>query len=205
MTVDGDGSVTLWINALKAGDETAAGRLWERYFDRLVQLAGARLRRLRHPGAAADAEEAALSAFASLCARARQGRFPALKDRDAFRSLLVVITLRKAADRIHARYRQKRGGGQVLGEVDLPRAGPDADPIRLDDLSGREPNPELAALFQEGFERLLQVLGDDSLRAIALGKLEGLTDQELADQLGCSRRTVTNKLKLIRLTWEDEP
>ena len=38
----------------------------------------------------------------------------------------------------------------------------------------------------------------------ALGKAAGATDQELAEQLGCSRRTIANKLKLIRLTWEDE-
>jgi DNA-directed RNA polymerase specialized sigma24 family protein len=123
--------------------------------------------------------------------------------RDAFRRLLVVITLRKAADRINLRFRQKRGGGQVLGEVDLPKAGPGGEPLLLEDLSGPQPNPELAAIFAEGVERLLQDLGDDSLRTIALGKLAGSTDQELARQLGCSLRTITNKLKLIRLTWGD--
>jgi DNA-directed RNA polymerase specialized sigma24 family protein len=198
------GSVTFWLDCLRRGDETAAGLLWDRYFDRLVRLAGGKLRRVGQPGADADAEEAALSAFASFCTRARQGQYPALKDRDAFRRLLVVITLRKAADRINLRLRQKRGGGQVLGEVDLPRIDSEGARLLLDDLSGPQPNPELAAIFAEGVERLLQSLEDDTLRTIALGKLAGSTDQELAEQLGCSRRTITNKLKLIRLTWEDE-
>jgi DNA-directed RNA polymerase specialized sigma24 family protein len=198
----GNGSVTLWIGRLEAGDEAAASLLWDRYFARLAQLAGARLRRLRQPGADADAEEAALSAFASFCAGARRGRFPALGDRDAIWRLLVVITLRKVADRINFRLRRKRGGGLVLDEADL-RAGPDGEQLLLDELSGPQPGPELAAIFQEEFERLLRALGDDSLRAIALGKLAGATDQELARQHGCSRRTITNKLKLIRLTWED--
>jgi DNA-directed RNA polymerase specialized sigma24 family protein len=203
MIDESGGSVTFWIDRLKAGDETAAGLLWDRYFERLMQIARAKLRRVRQPGADADAEEAALSAFASFCAGVKKGRFPAVRDRDAFRRLLVVITLRKAADRINVRLRRKRGGGQVLGEVDL-KTGPDGEQVVLDDLSGPEPNPALAALFAEAVERLLLALGDDSLRAIAVGKLAGATDQELAGQLGCSRRTITNKLKLIRLTWEDE-
>ena len=39
-----DGSVTVWIGHLKAGDHAAAQRLWERYFRKLVRLARARLR-----------------------------------------------------------------------------------------------------------------------------------------------------------------
>ena len=34
-----DDPVTLWIEGLKAGDEAAVADLWNRYFDRLVQLA----------------------------------------------------------------------------------------------------------------------------------------------------------------------
>ena len=39
-----DGSVTGWIGDLKAGGDSAAQHLWERYFHRLVHLARARLR-----------------------------------------------------------------------------------------------------------------------------------------------------------------
>jgi hypothetical protein len=68
------GSVTHWLGLLKAGDHAAAQPLWERYFGRLVGLARARLRGAR--GHAADEEDVALSAFASFCKGAEQGRFP---------------------------------------------------------------------------------------------------------------------------------
>src|SRR5690349_4606330 len=91
-------SVTRWIGSLKAGDADAAQRLWERYFGALVRLAYARLRGA--PRAAADEEDAALSAFDSFCRGAARGRYPRLDDRDDLWRLLVVITERKALDQI---------------------------------------------------------------------------------------------------------
>ena len=58
-------SVTLWISKLKRGDEQAAQQLWQRYCERLVQLASAKFR-----GAArrvADEEDMVVNAFDSLC------------------------------------------------------------------------------------------------------------------------------------------
>ena len=74
------GSVTAWIEQLKAGDAAAAAPLWQGYFRRLVGLARQRLGAA--PRGAADEEDVALSAFASFCRAAAQGRFPRLDDRD---------------------------------------------------------------------------------------------------------------------------
>ena len=63
------GSVTHWINLLKAGEHAAAQPLWERYFPRLVMLARRKLQ--DGPRRAADEEDVALSAFNSFCAAAR--------------------------------------------------------------------------------------------------------------------------------------
>src|SRR4051794_14182513 len=89
------GSVTLWVDGLKGGAANAAAQpLWERYFDRLVHLARAGLRRnARGP---ADEEDVALSAFDSFCRGAAEGRFPRLEGRDDLWRLLVTITARKA-------------------------------------------------------------------------------------------------------------
>jgi DNA-binding NarL/FixJ family response regulator len=44
---------------------------------------------------------------------------------------------------------------------------------------------------------------DQELRRVALLKLEGDTDQEIATKLGFCRRTVSFKLALIRRIWKE--
>ena len=202
MPSDNPGSVTHWLNELKAGDADAAQPLWERYFDRLVRLARAKLRATRRTDA--DEEDAALSAFDSFCQGAACGCFPQLADRDDLWRLLVTITARKAADQARRRGRQRRGGGCVLGEADLAGSGASRKLAGLDAIIGPEPSPELAALVAEEYRRLLDVLDDDQLRRIATWKIEGYTNEEIGVQLGCALRTVANKLKYIRMVWERE-
>jgi hypothetical protein len=80
------GSVTHWLQLLKAGDQAAAPPLWEGYFRRLVGLARQRLPGI--PRRAADEEDVALSAFDSFCRGAERGQFPRLNDRDDLWQLL---------------------------------------------------------------------------------------------------------------------
>ena len=42
------------------------------------------------------------------------------------------------------------------------------------------------------------------LRMIALWKLEGFTNEEIAKRIGFAQRTVANRLELIRKIWELE-
>src|SRR5262249_53685630 len=118
------GSVTDWIGQLKAGDPAAAQKLWERYFQRLVGLARKKLQGT--PRRAADEEDVALSAFASLCRRVAAGQFPQLRDREDLWHLLLVITARKALNQIRHERRQKRGG-TLLPQGVVPRIDPDAE------------------------------------------------------------------------------
>lgn len=192
-----DGSITVWLDSLKRGDDDAARELWNRYFQRLVGLARSKL-----GGSAtrmADEEDAALNAFDSFCRGAEQGRFQQLRDRDDLWQLLVVITVRKALDQRNYERRQKRGGGRTgsEGTADLTLQ-------QWDDVLGEEPSPELAAMVAEEFSRLLTMLRDDELQSIALLKMEGYTNHEVAEQLGCARRTVQRRLELIKLLWQQE-
>ena len=91
-----DGSITRLVNQFQVGDRVVAQQLWERYFHRLVGLARQKLGGL--PPGAADEEDVALSAFASFCRAAEQGRFPRLNDRDDLWQVLVMVTTRKAVD-----------------------------------------------------------------------------------------------------------
>src|SRR4051794_24289452 len=100
------GSVTHWIEQLKAGNREAAQFLWERYFQRLVALARNRLQGT--PRRVADEEDLALSAFDSFYRGAEQGRFPMLNDRNDLWQLLVVLTARKVLDHRAYEGRKKR-------------------------------------------------------------------------------------------------
>jgi DNA-directed RNA polymerase specialized sigma24 family protein len=195
------GSVTHWIDRLKAGDAAAAQRLWERYFRRLVGLARKILRSA--PRRAADEEDVALSAFASLCEGAERGRFPQILDRDDLWHLLVVITARKSRNQIKHEGRQKRGGA-LRNEGAMPASGPEDEGPALEQLSSPEPTPEFAAEVAEECQRLLGLLGAAELRSIALWKMEGDTTEQIAARLGKAPRTVERKLRLIRGLWAQE-
>ena len=195
-----DGSVTHWIGLLKAGDRGAARPLWERYFRRLVVRARAALRAV--PRRAADEEDAALSAFNSFCQGAEDGRFPRLDDRDDLWRLLLTITARKAMHQARREAAARRGGGQVRAEADL---SPDDDgEAALARVAGDEPTPELAAQVAEECRRLLDKLGDDELRSIAVWQMEGYTVEEISARLGRSARTAARKLAVIRALWRGE-
>jgi DNA-directed RNA polymerase specialized sigma24 family protein len=193
------GSVSDCIARLQAGDPVAVQRLWERYFKRLVHLARKKLRGSRPRSA--DEEDVALSAFDSFCRHAERGRFPDLHDRDNLWRLLVVITSRKAAHLRRDERRQKRGGGSVPVSA-VAREGEDG--VVLEQLLSREPDPEFAAQVAEECERLLNCLGDQQLRSVALWKMEGWTTEEIAAKLGYTPRSVKRKLRLIRDLWEKE-
>ena len=196
-------SVTQWIDRLKAGDPDAAQNLWERYFRRLVGLARKKLRSA--PRRAADEEDVALSAFDSFCRGAGQERFPQLHDRLDLWQLLVLLTARKASDLAQHERRQKRGGGGVLDEAALPvPARSSAQGAALEQIEGPEPTPAFAAQVAEEYGRLLERLDSPELRTVAMRKVEGYGNEEIAAQLGCGLRTVERRLRLIRNLWEQE-
>ena len=147
----------------------------------------------------------ALSAFQSLYEGVRQGRFPRLEDRDDLWRLLVHLTACKAVDRHRAENRQKRGGGKAMREVDLLAAGSsdldEANP--LDRIVGSEPSPDFAAMVAEEYARRLDKLSDATVRRIAELKLACFSNDEIRQQLGCSLRSVTLKLELIRKIWRE--
>ena len=110
-TNDESGSVTRWLESVRAGDSGAAEPLWGRYFQRLVQIMRVRFPVLRKAGTFEDEEDAALSAFKSVCLGLVDGRYPDLSDRDDLWRLLVLVTTRKALNQIERSGRKKNAGG----------------------------------------------------------------------------------------------
>jgi DNA-directed RNA polymerase specialized sigma24 family protein len=180
-----DEDVTLWLERLKEGDRGSVRPLLDRYLNRLVGLAAARLRGQAHLDGCD--EDVALSAFKSLCLGAENGRFPELNSRDGLWRLLAVITIRKAIE-LQRRKRHEFGSEQESLQAVLDH----------------NPTPAELVEMSDCVERLLLKLGDDDLRRIAIWKVEGYTNEEIASRLNCVVRTVERKVHLIRLLWQSE-
>jgi DNA-directed RNA polymerase specialized sigma24 family protein len=183
------GSVTVWIGELKDGDGQAAQQLWERYFEKLVILARRKLRGA--PRRAKDEEDVALSVFDSLFQGTEEGRFPRLDDRHDLWRLLVHLTAQKAADQVRHELRQKRDC----------RRNVSVDEESLDGILGREPTADFAAQVVEECQWLLARLDNAKLREVAVWKMEGYTNQEIAAKHHCVTRSVERRLDSIRKLW----
>ena len=93
----------------------------------------------------------------------------------------------------------------MLDEAALPcPADSSAWEAALEQIEGPEPTPAFAAQVAEECRRLLECLDSPELRSVALLKVEGYGNEEIADQLGCGLRTVERRLHLIRSIWEQE-
>jgi DNA-directed RNA polymerase specialized sigma24 family protein len=195
-------SVSLWIDQLKAGDREATSRLWQRYFRRLIGLARKKL--ADRPRLGADAEDVALSAFDSFFRAAEAGRFPRLQDRDDLWHVLVTIAVRKAQHLIRDESRQKRGGGEVLGESGMGLQADGRNVRGFDQLISEEPDPGFAAQLTEEYGRLFASLPDADLRRIALMRLEGNTVAEISLEIGRAPSAIERKLRMIREFWGRE-
>jgi DNA-directed RNA polymerase specialized sigma24 family protein len=184
------------------GDEAAVEQIFDRFFPQTVQLARRNLRQSRRR--AADEEDVALEALASFFRGAANGRFPDLRDRRHLWHLLATITIRKAAAQVRREQRDKRGKGLVRGESVFWAEGQRCAAGGLAAAQGPDATPELIALLAENCEGLLDRLPDDTLRAVAIYKLQGFTHREIAEKIGRAEETVHRKLRRIREIWLEE-
>lgn len=190
--------VSLWIEQLAAADHDAAGRLWAHFCQRLMVFARSRMspttRRIY------DEEDAAVSAFRSLCRGIEAQRFPDVGDRGNLWALLVVITSRKISNQFRYEHQQRRDASQTLTEGMLqPSDGPNVS--LLQSLPAQEPTPAFAAEVADTSEYLMSQLQEQDLQKIVLLKLEGHTNDDIAELLNVTRRTVQRKLERIRRIW----
>lgn len=192
------GSVTSWLRAIEKGDHDAARHLWDRFSPELHQVAKRRMRRLRNRDIV-DEEDIVLNAFASFCLSAREGKYQSVENRSELLGLLIVITLRKAGQRVQHATAAKRGQGQLADQDARKQAA--GSGLQL--LASDSPNPEEKLLLAEEAEALLDKLPSEELRSVAIMRLSGHTNDEIADALGYTRRTIQRMLSVIRGHWEE--
>ena len=147
-----------------------------------------------------DEEDAAVSAFRSLCRGIEAQRFPDVGDRGNLWALLVVITSRKIANQFRYEHQQRRNANQTLGEAMLqPNDGSAVN--LLQSVPSHEPTPAFAAEVADMSEYLMAQLGEPDLKQIVRLKLEGHTNEDIAELMKVTRRTVQRKLERIRRIW----
>ncbi|MDA1049941.1 MAG: sigma-70 family RNA polymerase sigma factor [Planctomycetota bacterium] len=196
MSEQNKGSITHFFELLRDGDGSVAAQLWERFFPRLLGLARKTL--ADRPQRVADAEDAVQSAFVAFWQQAERGDLAGELHRDNLWNLLGVITVRKALKQVQREQTKRKGGGNVRGESWFQGPpGMENEGAGLDNALGELPTQEFDLIVEE---MLLQL--DDDLRMIALLKLMGYQDKEIADMLDCVERTVRRRTQLIRAIWK---
>jgi len=194
------GSVTQLVGDLRSDDSSVRNRaaqlIWDRYFRNLLELARNNLNlRIRRR---VDEEDVLQSMYKSFCLRQERGEYD-LANRDALWKLLVTITLNKTRDVAKDQGREKRDIAReesIAGDRET-----DSAPWELEQMEAAGPSPEEAAVLNEALARRLQALADPELRQIAVAKLEGWTNAEIAGQLNYTERTIERRLKRIRRAW----
>jgi RNA polymerase sigma-70 factor (ECF subfamily) len=187
-----DDTVTQLMTRLRAGEQTAAQEVFDRFARRLVGLA----RRQFHPLLAhrVDPEDVVQSAYKSFFARHQAGQL-AVDTWNGLWKLLTIITLRKCADRAEyfraGRRNVARESGQVAGD------GPEPWMAALD----REPRPEEAAILAETVEQLFHSVDADERPILELS-LKGYTVPEIGARLGRPERSVRRLRERIRKRLE---
>lgn len=188
-------NVSHWIDRIKSGDSVAANRIWQHYFDRLVRSVRHRLGGQNR--AVTDEEDIVLSVFDSFYAAAEKGRFPDLSDRDDLWRLLLRMSARKVIDKRRRERRQRRGG-----DVEIHALGDNDEAVS--EAIGNEPSPEMVLMMQESLAQFFSHLGVGHLQELAVAKLEGYSNADLARRFGCSERTIERRLHLIREKCQQE-
>jgi len=197
----GLGSVSALISQLKTGDEDSVRGLWDRYSAALIRSAQNSLR--GQSPAKLDPEELAQSVFYALYRGAVNEQFDSLNDRAGFWTLILVITRRKAIDRIRRETRLKRGGRR-----EGPGTRTDAASAGIESVPSRQAAPEIEVECSDLFEHLIRMLNEEdssgTLARVAVGRIAGSSVREIAAELDRTERTVERKLERIRSVWAVE-
>jgi len=178
------------LGRLRAGDNSAARVVVDRYACRLAALARKKLdRRILSKE---DPEDVLQSVFKSFFLRCGQGQFQ-LDSREDLWALLVSLTLHKCGHRADFFHAGKRN---VFREVQAAQAQDSSSVAELEGLA-RDPTPVEAAILAEMIEKLLSGL-EPHQRDIVQLSLEGENAVKIAEQVGVTQRTVQRVQKGVR-------
>ena len=187
--MDGDVAWEEWLQDLITGKDEIVQEFWKLYGARLQAVASKNLAlNLRRR---AEPDDIVQSVCRTFFRRAQEGQFQ-LDDSEQLWRLLYAITLTKARQYARFHSRKKRGVNQ---ERNVNQQAENGRPAF--EFVSAEPTPEEAAEFSDILTQLFSSLDDEQKHIVEM-KLEHFTNEEIAEKLGCSERTVRRISKRIR-------
>jgi RNA polymerase sigma factor (sigma-70 family) len=196
------GSVTRCIQQLKAGDLDAFEKIWQHYFEELLEVARGVMRQ-RKKWSIVDEDDIVQNALLSVCRGFPKNKsYENVNSRESLWPILVAITKFKVADNFRRENAAKRGAGRVVSEANLERNQENSSRIGLAQLVADDsPKPQDIAEMSEQLALLMGLLPREDLKQIARLHLEGWKNNEIAEELEISTRSVERKLALVRDAW----
>jgi RNA polymerase sigma factor (sigma-70 family) len=191
-----EGSITLLLNSYRQGlSDDSAQQIFQRYFSMLESVARAKVAGLRYHWG--DHEDVAQQVMTQFFLGVRDGRFPRLNDRHDLWQVLLVILERRVID-LRRKKRQP-----VCGESAIGAKAEDASQCQgMQSVPCIEPTPEMVVQLEEELRARLSQL-PEGLRQVAVWRMIGHSNAEIARMLGRSERRVESKLSLIRRIWSE--
>jgi len=188
------GSVTRqWIPLWKEGNREALGELCLRFQSHIWGLARVRLQRLGLSDRFTSADDVAQETFLKLYPK-DAASLSQVCDSESFISYLARVICGHCVDQRRRASADKRGGGRVVGESELSDDG-SRSPL---DGPARENGWE--DVVRDECRELFDAITDPEQRVLLGLKLEGLTNQEMADALGVSQATVKRRISVL-MSW----
>lgn len=185
-------SISEWIVGVKQRDERAAQQIWNRYYEKLVQLAKTKLQGVRFP--TEDAEDVAAMAINEFYRGAQESRYPNVRDRKSLWPLLLKITADRAIDEYRKTRTQKKEWETRLVSIDN---GPDSQIRNLAVVISNSPTPEFTAMVREQLVRFIGML-DPRSQKIVIARMAGYTRKEIAEHIKMTIATVDLELAVAR-------
>jgi RNA polymerase sigma-70 factor (ECF subfamily) len=182
-----------FLDQLRSGNEQAAQQLFQRYLQKLLELARSRIsQRLARR---IDPEDVVQSAFRTFFYRVKKGGL-VIDHLDNLGKLLVSITLRKVLKQIAFHRAAKRNPS-------LEREAWSASGHLLLEVCASEPSPDDCVAFLDELEHFLRLLRPQD-RSLLEMRLQGYGTEEIAKARGLSERHVRRVLAHIRSLAEQE-
>ena len=181
------------INLWRQGDEDAARQIVERYIDRLLLLARRRIS--QRLASRVDAEDIVQSVFRTFLHRVKDGQFT-FAEQDDLCKLLVRITLHKTLRQVAFHKAAKRDPGLETDQGEHHSE-------QLSALFDQEPTQEATVTFLDQLEHFLTQLRPQE-REILEMRLQGYSNEEIAQKLGLYDRKIRRIIEHVRATAEKE-